>query len=284
MIETIQTKRILRGSSEGKEQGFALTMTCSKRLHLFKKVLPSFKQYCEDSDLLSKIIIYDDNSSEEDRQQMEKIAEALFPNTDIIYRYFNNIHTKYHHVYIMQHWYEDIHDVDYVFHLEDDRIMTDYFSLFEMSEILKADDQLATVNIAQTKRDFPKEFIDQYGFEIEYSKHKDYWVWPYVKEKPCGEAMFYDTVRCEEGSKEFGFGYFEYFINYAGFGLQPCLMDCKKIRTIEKFRYAPSLEADFGKRYSEKYITVCYNKSKSIHIGSTFFQEQSAYEMNDTIR
>lgn len=267
-----------------KEAKVILTMTCSKRLHLFKKVLPSFKQYCLDLDLLSKILIYDDSSSEEDRNQMKSLALELFPDKNIEFKYFNEIPTKYRHAYIMQNWYEDISNFEYIFHLEDDRIMNLDFSLGEMIKLMQEDDTVGMVNISQTKRNFSKEFLDEHNLDVEYSKNEDYWIWPYVKTKDCGEALFYDDIRCEEGSKEYGFSYFEYFINYAGFGLQPCLMDVDRIRSIEKFKLVNSLEADFGKRYSEKYITICYKQSKSTHIGAPWFQENSAYDMNDSLR
>ena len=259
-------------------------MTCSKRLHLFKKVLPSFKDHCLDLDLVSKLLIYDDSSSEEDRREMEELSKQLFPSLDIEFKYFNEIPTKYRHAYIMQHWYDDIADFDYVFHLEDDRIMNLDFSLDEMATLMKNDETIGLVNIAQTKRNFPEDFLKTYDFKIEYSKNENYWVWPYVRTKGCGEALFYDDVRCEEGTREYGFGYYEYFINYALFGLQPCLMDVNRIRTIEKFRLTDSLEADFGLRYSEKYITICHNQSKSTHIGSIYFQETSAYDINESLR
>lgn len=261
-----------------------LTMTCSKRLHLFKKVLPSFKEHCLDPEFIKKILIYDDSSSDSDRQDMKNLATELFPSTDIEFKYFDELSTKYRHAYIMQNWYDDISEFDYVFHLEDDRIMNLDFHLSEMIDLLKNDENVGIVNIAQTRRNFPQEFLQTYKVDINYPKNENYWIWPYVKEKICGEAMFYDDVRSAEGSIEYGFGYYEYFINYAGFCLQPCLMDVNRIRTIEKFRLVDSLEADFGVRYSEKYITICNKQSKSTHLGSMWFQETSAYEMNGSLR
>ncbi len=259
-------------------------MTCSKRLHLFKRVVPSSKQHCLDLDLVSKILIYDDSSSEEDRKEMTEIVNNLFPDKDIEFKYFNDIPTQYRHAYIIQHWYEDIANFDYVFHLEDDRIMNLDFLLQEIINIMENDESVGIVNISQVKRKFPQDLINEYGLKIEYPKNENYWIWPYIKTKECGEMLFYDDVRCEEGSKEYGFNYFEYFINYAGFGLQPGLMNINRIRSIEKFKLVDSLEADFGKRYSEKYITLCHNQSKSSHIGSVWFQQTSAYDMNNSLR
>ena len=260
-----------------------LSMTCCKRLHLFKKTIKSFHEQCLDKNLIAQIIIYDDSSSLEDRFEMEKQIAILFPNTNVFYKYFNEIPTKYRHAYIMQNWYDDV-KTDFVFHLEDDRIMNKSFYLFEMADILKTDERVGIVNIASTRRDFPKEFLEKYDFVIDYDKNKNYWIWPYVKDMRCGEILFYDVVRCEEGSREYGFPYYEQFINYAGFGLQPCLMDMRKIRTIEKFKLNDSLEADFVIKYSEKYISICHNESKSTHLGAPWFQEKSAYEMNNSNR
>lgn len=260
-----------------------LTMTCSKRIHLFKRVIKSFYDHCLDKELISKILIYDDSSSPEDRGEMETILNQLFPDNNIIYTYFNEMPTKYRHAYIMQHWYDDI-DTDFVFHLEDDRIMNEDFSLGELADLLRNDEQVGIVFLAQTRRKFPNEFLEEYNLSVDYPKNENYWIWPYVKTKECGESLFYDEVRSEEGSKELGFGYYEYFINYAGFGLQPCLMDVNKIHTIEKFELTDMLEGSFGKKYSDKYISICYNKSKSTHIGSDFFNEKSAYTLNESLR
>lgn len=284
MPETIKKNSIVRGSSEGKTTTIALTMTCSKRFHLFKRVIPAFKRHCLDLDLITKIIIYDDNSTAEDREKMENIIDALFPDVDLVYIYFNDIETKYHHAYIMQHWYDQIAEVDYVFHLEDDFLINEDFSLLELQTILKNDDRVAIAGISQPKRNFPEELIKEHSLVIEYAQNPDYWVWPYIKSKPCGEPLFLDDVRSEEGTRNYGFGYYEYFINYSGFGLQPGLIDVKKIRTIPKFELVDKLEADFGQRYSEKYISVCHNRMKCIHIGSMWLQEKSAYEINESIR
>jgi hypothetical protein len=278
------TKNIINNNySILENQVITLTMTCSKRLHLFSKTIKSFHDNCLDKNLIAKIIIYDDGSSIDDRFEMEKQVTFLFPKSNITFKYFNEIPTKYRHAYIMQNWYDDI-NTDYVFHLEDDRRINSPFYLFEMVDILKRDPEVAIVNIAQTKRDFPEDLIKKYNLKINYDKNSNYWIWPYIKSLKCGEILFYDTVRCIEGSAEYNFPYFEQFINYAGFCLQPCVMDMKKIRTIEKFRLNNSLEADFGIRYSDKYITICHNESKSTHMGVQWFNEKSAYEMNDSIR
>jgi hypothetical protein len=77
---------------------------------------------------------------------------------------------------------------------------------------MEEDESIGIVNISQTKRKFPQDFLQQYNLQIEYFKNEDYWIWPYVKTKECGESLFYDDVRSEEGSIEHGFSYFEYFI------------------------------------------------------------------------
>lgn len=284
MVEIMQRKKVVKGSSEGKETTIALTMTCSKRFHLFKRVVPAFKKHCLDSELITKIIIYDDNSTAEDREKMEGIIESIFPDVDLVYTYFNDIHTKHHHAYIIQHWYEEIADVDYVFHLEDDFLINEDFSILEMQNILKNDNNVGLISIAQPRRDFPEDLLKQHNLSIEYPHNENYWVWPYIKSIPCGEPLFYDHVRSAEGTRNYGFGYYEYFINYSGFGLQPGLMDVKKIRSIKKFELVDKLEAEFGKRYSDKYISICHNKMKCVHIGSIYFQEKSAYEINESIR
>lgn len=293
----MKIKKIVHSDFEGENQDtVTLTMTCSKRLHLFKKVLPSFIQYCKDSLLVSKVLIFDDSSSSEDRAEMEKIAESLFPKTNIDFVYFDEMPTKYRHAYIMQHWMRMI-KTNYAFHLEDDRIMTDFFSLKEAIDILKNDWNLAQVGFAQTLREFPEEYLAEYRSteygkdrELIYSKNTNYWVWPYIETREIGDTMFRDEVRSREGSEELSsylgeqINYWEMFINYPPFGLQPAVMDVNKLKMIGTFDLVDKLEGSFGKKTYKHFGTVFSLKSKSIHLGSQFFLEKSAYEMNDSIR
>lgn len=293
----MKTKKIIQSTFEGENKDtVTLTMTCSKRLHLFKKTLPSFVEYCADKLLVTKVLIFDDSSTQDDRFEMERLAEALFPNINIDFVYFDEIPTKYRHAYIMRHWLELV-QTNYVFHLEDDRPMTDYFSLREAIDILKNDWEIAIVGFSQTLREFPYEYLELYhsteygkNREILYSKNHNYWVWPYIETEDVGKLMFMDSVRGKEGSEElsklagYAINYWEMFVNYPPFGLQPSVMDITKLRLIGTFDFVDKLEGSFGKKMYKHFSSVQVIKSKSIHLGGSMYSEKSAYEMNDSLR
>ena len=287
----MKIKKIIKSTFEGEgTESVTLTMTCSNRLHLFKKVLPSFTQYCKELILVSKVLIFDDRSSSEDRFEMERLAEELFPNINIDFVYFDEIPTSHRHAYIMQHWMRMI-KTNYAFHLEDDRIMKDYFSIREAIDILKNDWNVAQVGFSQTLRQFPDEFLSEYRStehgkdkDIIYSKNSNYWIWPYMETKDVGQSMFYDVIRSKEGSEELNFDYWELFINYPPFNLQPSVIDINKLRLVGTIDLVDKLEASFGKKTYKYFNTVFSLKSKSIHIGTPYHQEQSAYDMNQSIR
>jgi hypothetical protein len=293
----MKIKKVMQSEFEGQlADTVTLTMTCSKRLHLFKKTLPSFIEYCTDKLLVTKVLIFDDGSTSEDRFEMEKFTESMFPKTNIDFVYFDEIPTKYRHAYIMRHWLQMI-KTNYVFHLEDDRPMTDYFSLKEAIDIIKQDWEVAIVGYAQTLRELPQEYLDLYrnteygkNKEILYSKNNNYWVWPYIETEEIGNMMFMDSVRSSEGNQELlaltgvDMNYWEMFINYPPFGLQPSVMDVTKLRLIGTFEFVDKLEGSFGKKMYKHFYSIHSVKSKSIHLGGHMYSEKSAYEMNDSLR
>lgn len=293
----MKIKKIIHSEFEGvNTDSVTLTMTCSKRLSLFKKTLPSFVEHCKDSVLVSKLLIFDDSSTAEDRLEMEKLAESLFPKTNIDFVYFDEIPTKYRHAYIMQHWIKMI-KTNFAFHLEDDFLMTDGFSLRESIELMKHDSKVAIVGFAQTLREFPEEYLTEYhnteygkNREIIYSKNPNYWVWPYIETREVGDAMFRDEVRSREGSEELSvltgtpINYWEMFINYPSFGLQPAVYDMNKIKLIGTFDLVDKLEGSFGKKMYKHFYSVFSLKRKCLHLGSQANNQKSAYDMNDSIR
>jgi hypothetical protein len=293
----MKIKKIIQSEFEGEHtDSVTLTMTCSKRLHLFKKALPSFVQYCTDALLVTKVLIFDDSSTQEDRFEMEKLAESLFPRTNIDFVYFDEMPTKYRHAYIMRHWLQMV-KTHYVFHLEDDRPMIEYFSLKEAINIIKQDWEVAIVGYAQSLREFPQEYLDLYrsteygrNREIVYSNNNNYWVWPYIETEEIGNNMFMDSVRSKEGSEEMStlaghaINYWEMFVNYPPFGLQPSVMDVNKLRLIGTFDLVDKLEGSFGKKMYKHFSSIHSVKAKSVHLGGHIYSEKSAYEMNDSIR
>lgn len=287
----MKIKKVIKSEYEGQYQDtVTLTMTCSKRLHLFKRTLPTFVEHCENSLLISKIILFDDGSSEDDRYEMERIVENLFPKINIDFVYFNDMPTQYRHAYIMQHWFNMV-KTNFVFHLEDDWLFFNNVNLLEAIQLLKNDWNLVLVNYAQTLREFPQEYLDEYkksefgkNKEIIYPKNSNYWISPYIESRNIGESMFYDEVRCREGSEDFKFSYWESYLNYPPFGLQPAVMDINKLKLIGNFDLVDKLEASYGLRMYKTFYSICSTTRKCSHIGGNYNNEKSAYELNNSIR
>lgn len=294
----MKIKKIIKSEFEGEFRDVVtFTMTCSKRLHLFKRSLPAFIEKCKDLHLITKVVILDDRSSESDRYEMERLVEEAFPSLNIDFIYFDNILTKYRHAYIMTHWFNAL-KTNFVFHLEDDFLMIDEFSLKECIDIIKNDWEVYSVGFYQTLREFPEEYLTEYrntefgrNRDIIYSKNNNYWLWPFIETKPIGESMFYDTVRCKEGSDELNCNYWEYFVNYPPFGFQPGVMDVTKLKLIGNFdipdssdNVAVQVEGNYGLRIYKKFYGVYSVKRRALHLGSNFYNEQSAYDLNNSSR
>lgn len=291
-------KKFIKSTFEGEyTDAVTLTMTCSKRLHLFKQTLPSFVENCTDIPLISKIILFDDSSSADDRFEMEKLVEGFFPNVNIDFVYFDNILTKYRHAYIMQHWFDMVKS-NFVFHLEDDWKFIHNFSLKKSIELLKNDWNVMSVTFAQSLREFPSDYIELYKAtdfgrdkEILYPKDTNYWIWPFVDTKNIGDLMFYDTVRCREGSTDYNCNYWEYFINYPPFGFQPGVIDVTKLKMIGNFDIHETenntpinIEGSHGMKVYKHFYAVCSLKRKVVHIGSNYLGQSSAYDLNQSSR
>lgn len=294
----MKIKKIIKSTFEGDgKDAVTFTMTCSKRLHLFKRTVPAFIEKCKDLHLITKVIIFDDSSSEDDRYEMERLIEQSFPSINIDFVYFDNILTKYRHAYIMTHWFDAL-KTNFVFHLEDDFLMIDEFSLKDSIDLINNDWNLYYVGFYQSLREFPDEYLVEFretefgkNRDIIYSKNNNYWLWPFIETKPIGQSMFYDTVRCKEGSEEFNCNYWEYFVNYPPFGFQPGVTDVTKLKLIGNFDLTSKqddsnvqIEGNYGLRLYKKFYAIYSNKRKSTHLGSQFYNEKSAYDLNQSSR
>lgn len=291
------TKKVIRSTFEGEYSDcVTLTMTCSKRLHLFKQTLPSFVEKCKDIHLITKVVIFDDSSTNDDRFEMEKIVQQSFPNINIDFIYFDVIPTKYRHAYIMTHWFDAL-KTNFVFHLEDDFLMVDEFSLKESIEIINNDWEVFSVGFYQSLRNFPEEYLQEYkqtefgkDKDIVYPKNNNYWIWPFIDSHKIGSCMFYDDVRSKEGSEQLNSNYWEYFLNYPPFGLQPGIMSVTKLKLIGKFDMPSGtdeniqLEGNYGLRVYKKFYAINTNVRKAIHLGNEYLNEKSAYELNNSSR
>uniref|UniRef100_A0A6C0BNV5 Glycosyltransferase 2-like domain-containing protein n=1 Tax=viral metagenome TaxID=1070528 RepID=A0A6C0BNV5_9ZZZZ len=94
-----------------------VTMTTCKRFDLFSRTLNSFLACCTDLDMVHRWVVVDDNSSEHDRQRMQK----LYPFIEFILK---GEHDR-GHARSMNMIRKATGGEDYIFHLEDDWLFLD---------------------------------------------------------------------------------------------------------------------------------------------------------------
>lgn len=102
------------------EQGITLTITACKRLQYFRNTIDTFIDKCADYSLITRTIVYDDSSSEADRDTMIK----EYPNFEF---HWDNRG----HVNSIQSLFKMIR-TEYFFHLEDDRPMIRKMKLMDL--------------------------------------------------------------------------------------------------------------------------------------------------------
>jgi hypothetical protein len=253
-------------------ESILLTITSCRRYDLFYKTIVSFIENCTDIHLIKNIIHYDDSSSYEDRIKMNDILYSSFPNAEIINVNFerDSFSTDRRHLEIMKIWKSDISNFEYVFHLEDDWLFVDKFSLYEGIELLKNNNGVGSVGFSWEKKDFPRElFIPQ---EI-----GNFWEWYYSEKHELNEPLFLDVVEM----KYLPDGFWVKYINWPYFGFRPAIHDIKKINTLDNFNDSmTSFELEFAIRYSKKYKSFLHNKRICYHIGDNV----SSYNLNSSLR
>lgn len=252
----------------------ALTITTCKRLNLFKITIQSFAEKCLDLNVFDMIIHYDDDSSAEDRLEMIKIFTELFPDKFIAHRYFdsNTLTGKKRHMKIMNIWKKDVetHNIDYVFHLEDDFDFIKKFSVQPAISLLGDSPDVEYVGYSQPIRDFPSE----YSVEVKGS----FWQWFYDKDKPLCSKLFLDKVEMSNHKHP---DFWCYYINWPYFSTRPGVHDVSKLKKLEPFRDSDiSFELEFAIRYSKLFKSFSHVDRICNHIGVG----ESAYSLNNANR
>jgi hypothetical protein len=252
----------------------SLTITTCKRYSLFKKTIESFKHYCLDSDLINEIFHYDDSSSIEDRVLMYSNLRSLFPNTIIHSIPFDstNFSNGRRHMEIMKIWKSnnEKYKLDYVFHLEDDWLFTEFFNLTDSINLLKDNDDIAMVGFSWEKKEFPSELFTP-------KEIGDFWEWYYSDKHEINESLFLDSVEM----KYLPDGFWVNYINWPYFGFRPAVHDVKKLSKLETFNdNLDSFELEFAIRFSKMYKSFLHNKRICYHIGD----EISSYNLNNSLR
>lgn len=252
----------------------ALSITSCKRLHYFEKTVSSFYEYCKDSCLLDLILWYDDSSSIEDRLEMMKILLKYFKNKKIISTFFSekSFDTNKRHKEIMNVWKKDLThlSLDYVLHTEDDFEYINNFYIEEAIQLLKTNNDVASVGFSQEKRKLPEEFG-------KLNIKGNFWEWFYLKNRPLLDGLFLDEVIMKKHPHP---NFWCKFINWPYFGFRPALHDVKKIEKLDGFRDVDgSFELEFAIRFSKLYKSFCHINEICKHIGHI-----DSYNLNKSSR
>jgi hypothetical protein len=252
-----------------------LTITTCKRIDLFEKTILTFVSECEDCNSIDVIIHYDDSSSLDDRNKMFTLLNTLFTDTLIISKRFNpnSFNTNRRHLEIMKKWKEDIKffNVDYVFHLEDDWLFENKFSIQEGVELLKNNDEIAMVGFSWKRKIFPKELFEPRIIG-------NFWEWYYSDKHHLNEPLFNDTV---EETLHADKGMWIKYINWPYFGFRPAIHDVNKLNQIENFNdNMDSFELEFAIRFAKKFKSFLHLEKICYHIGD----ENSSYNLNNSLR
>lgn len=138
------------------------SITTCKRLELFKKTMNSFINCCKDIHLITHWICVDDNSSSEDRKEMQE----LYPFFTF---YFKNPFNK-GHANSMNLILQNV-QTSYLLHMEDDwEFFSQQFYIQQAIEILNEDEKIGQVLFNKNYTEIPTEIIGgipkrtQFGF------------------------------------------------------------------------------------------------------------------------
>lgn len=150
-----------------------LTMTSCKRLDLFIRTVQSFLICCTDHHKISKWICIDDNSSEEDRSEMQKV----FPWIEYI---FKTPEQKGHakSMNILRVYVKEKYNPKYILHLEDDwKFVTKHDYISHCIDILEHNDKSEQRDDKSEQRDDKLEEqkrIGQVLFNLNYSEDENH--------------------------------------------------------------------------------------------------------------
>ncbi len=246
------------------------TITTCKRIDLFKNTVNSFINCCEDVHLISNWICVDDNSSAEDREEMQR----LYPFFTF---YFKNIEEKGHPR--SMNIIKKLVTTPYLFHIEDD------WNFFErrkyISECLEVLSQSKNIGQCLINKNYAETGeIDIIGGDLNFTKNNlRYYVHEYVNNKQL-EINWY---------KKHGMGSHCHY--WPHFSFRPSLIKTKIYKDVGEFNeIASHFEMEYSYRYCNKgYVSAFLEGIYSLHTGRLTSERNdkkvlNAYDLNDEIQ
>jgi len=242
-----------------------ITMTTCKRLELFEKTVNSFLNCCLDINLIWGWICVDDNSSDRDREKMQK----LYPFIEFIWKG----ETEKGHYISMNIIYKKAQVYDYILHLEDD------WHFIERREYVSD-----SIKIFSTDEKIGQVLFNRNYYEIE----------PYKKRIPGGFIRIIDNLRyvIHEHYKSGTPEYNQFTNKYKGYGtnaywphfsFRPSMLRVSMLQDVGYFYNTPHFEMAYANEYVGKgYISVFLDTFCAIHIGKKTWERSgtNSYVLN----
>jgi hypothetical protein len=260
-----------------KEKKISLAVTSCKRLHLLKRVLDAFAVFCKDIEIIDSVIFFDDSSTDQEKQEMERILKELFPHKQLHINHIfpDSFPDNYRHSRILNLLREELksNSIDYFFLLEDDYLFVDFFSIIENINLLETYPEYGYAGFAQAFKKFPDHIIPN---EI-----GDYWEWVFDEAQPINCNLFIDkTSAIQNLIPDLWLTY----INWPSFTLRPGTHHAERFLSIGEFStsYDQNImrtELEFAIRWSKNYKSLFHKRFHIVNLG--FDSATSAYTLNN---
>ncbi|QCS48340.1 glycosyltransferase [Picosynechococcus sp. PCC 11901] len=267
IIESLLLNSLSQAIQFNKSSTVTLTVTSCKRLDLFKRTINSFLNCCQDLYKINKFICIDDNSSPENRNEMQK----LYPFFEFIFK----DEKQKGHAQSMNLLF-DLIDSNYWLHLEDDWEFIVSMPYIEKAiSILESQENLAQVMF---NRNYTELLNEQHIVGGILNKEPiRHIIHEYVPGGRNSINVNYFLQKYPKGSLTNCF--------WPHFSFRPFMMKTKVLQHIGKFIEQPgNFELEYGERFVEHgYFAAFFDAIVCRHIGrlsTEIGKIKNAYDLN----
>jgi hypothetical protein len=255
----------------GGDRAVTLTVTTCKRLPLFMRTMHSFLNACTDRERIDRWICVDDNSSPDDRREMQR----LFPFFEFIWKGPDERgHGRSMNLIL------DAVQTPFWLHLEDDwQFFEPLPYVTSTLDILDADATLGQVL-----------FNRHYALGVEHRRLAG----GLVRHTAAGRR-YVEHLHIPPGTPAYD-GFWRQHpaaranVHWPHYSLQPSMQRMTAVRSVGRFEEAPSFELEFARRYAQRGFrsafldTICCRHiGRDSGDGSTTVPP-NAYELNQMVQ
>lgn len=250
-------------NKQNTEKNIIFSITTCKRFDLFSKTINSFLNCAVDYLKIDHWLCVDDNSSEEDREKMQK----LYPFFQFIFK----SEKEKGHVKSMNIIYKEIRDYKYVCHMEDDwQFFETRNYLGECIQILESRSDIAQMlfNVNYAQRENCRRIVGgfvKYDKDLRYIEHEHY-----------TEGKEYDEfIQRNKGKATQAY--------WPHYSLRPSVLKVAALKTVGDYQNETGhFEMDYAKRYVKVgYKSAFLDTISSYHIGKcTWEKGENSYTLN----